>query len=77
MSAWLGGIAVLVLALRAATARLEPGDRTRLLAAVVGRFSALAGIAIAVLLASGVVQGVVEVRTLRRTCSTPRSAAPC
>jgi copper transport protein len=63
MSAWLGGVAVLVLALRAATARLEAGERTRLLAAVVGRFSALAGIAIAVLLASGVVQGVVEVRT--------------
>ena len=63
MSAWLGGVAVLVLALRGATARLEAGERTRLLAAVVGRFSALAGLAIAVLLASGVVQGVVEVRT--------------
>ena len=63
MSAWLGGIAVLVLVLRAATARLEPADRTRLLVAVVVRFSALAGIAIAVLLASGVVQSVVEVRT--------------
>ena len=39
MSAWLGGVAVLVLVLRAATARLEVGDRTRLLAAVVARFS--------------------------------------
>jgi copper transport protein len=63
MGAWLGGVAVLVLALRAATVRLEPGDRTRLLAAVVARFSALAGVAIAVLLASGIVQGIVEVRT--------------
>jgi copper transport protein len=63
MGAWLGGVAVLVLVLRAATARLEPGERTRLLAATVARFSAMAGVAIAVLLASGIVQGVVEVRT--------------
>jgi copper transport protein len=70
ISAWLGGIAVLVLALRAATARLAPRDRTRLLAAVVGRFSALAGVAIAVLLASGVVQGVVEVRTIGNLVDT-------
>ena len=70
MSAWLGGVAVLVLALRAATARLEAGERTRLLAAVVGRFSALAGVAIALLLASGIVQGVVEVRTLTNLVET-------
>jgi copper transport protein len=70
MAAWLGGVAVLVLALRAATARLEAGDRTRLLAAVVARFSALAGVAIAVLLASGIVQGLVEVRTLDNLVDT-------
>ncbi|HWM09221.1 MAG TPA: CopD family protein, partial [Solirubrobacteraceae bacterium] len=64
MAAWLGGIAVLVVALRPATAKLEPGDRSRLLAAVVARFSTLAGIAVALLLASGIVQSVVEVRTL-------------
>jgi copper transport protein len=63
MAAWLGGVAVLVLALRSATARLEAGERTRLLAAVVARFSALAGVAIAVLLASGIAQSIVEVRT--------------
>lgn len=63
MGAWLGGVAVLVLALRGATVRLEPADRTRLLAAVVARFSVLAGVAIAVLLASGLAQSVVEVRT--------------
>ena len=39
MSAWLGGIAVLVLALRSATAGLAPEARTPLLADVVGRFS--------------------------------------
>ena len=46
MSAWLGGIAVLVFALRAATAELEPDARTPLLAGAVGRFSALATIAL-------------------------------
>jgi copper transport protein len=60
MGAWLGGIAVLVIAMRAATARLELQDRTRLLAATVARFSALAGIAIAALLASGIVQALVS-----------------
>ena len=70
MSAWLGGVAVLVLVLRSATARLAPGERTRLLAAVVARFSTLAGVAIAVLLASGIVQGLVEVRTVPNLVET-------
>jgi copper transport protein len=64
MAAWLGGIAVLVLALRAATSRLDLPDRTPLLVAVVGRFSQMAGIAFAVLLASGVIQGIVEVASV-------------
>jgi copper transport protein len=70
MAAWLGGVAVLVLALRAATGRLEASERTRLLAAVVARFSTMAGVAIAVLLASGIVQGVVEVRTVPNLVET-------
>ncbi len=70
MSAWLGGIAALVLALRAATTRLDPGDRGRLLTAVVARFSTLAGVAVAVLLASGAVQGIVEVRTFAHLLDT-------
>jgi len=52
-SAWIGGLVALVVALRAATRTLEPADRTRLLAAVVGRFSTLAGIAVAALLVTG------------------------
>ena len=40
MSAWLGGIAVLVFALRAATSELAPEQRTPLLAGTVARFSA-------------------------------------
>ena len=61
MAAWLGGIAVLVFALRSATSRLEPADRTPLLVGVVARFSTLAGIAFAVLFVSGVIQSIVEV----------------
>lgn len=56
ISAWVGGVAVLVLALRTATSRLEGDERTRLLAATVARFSALAGIAVAIVLGTGVVQ---------------------
>ncbi len=61
MGAWAGGVAVLALVLRRATASLDPPDRTRLLAAVVGRFSTLAGVAVALVLLTGVVQSIVEV----------------
>jgi copper transport protein len=70
VSAWLGGIAVLVLALRTATASLPAADRTPLLAAVVGRFSALATVALPVLLLSGVAQAIVEVRTFPHLIDT-------
>ena len=63
MSAWLGGIAVLVLRLAGGDRPARAAERTRLLAAVVARFSTLAGLAIAVLLASGIVQSIVELRT--------------
>jgi copper transport protein len=76
MAAWLGGIAVLVLAVRSATSRLDTGDRMPLLVAVVARFSTMAGIAFAVLFATA---------SSRRSSrsggsapySTPRSAEPC
>jgi copper transport protein len=64
MAAWLGGIAVLALALRSATQRLDPDERLRLLVAVVSRFSLLAGVAFAVLFVSGAVQGIVEVASV-------------
>jgi copper transport protein len=70
MAAWLGGIAVLVFALRGATAALDPPDRTPLLVAVVGRFSAMAGIAFAALLVSGVIQGIVEVAGVKALVDT-------
>ena len=59
-SAWIGGIAVLVLALPAATRRLEPADRTRLLAGAIGRFSTLALVSVAALLTGGIVQSLLE-----------------
>ena len=58
--AWIGGIATLVLALPAATRRLEPDERTRLLAAVLGRFSTLALVSVAALLAGGILQSVLQ-----------------
>jgi copper transport protein len=70
MAAWLGGIAVLVLAVRAATGRLDAADRPRLLIAVVARFSTLAGIAFAVLFATGAIQAVVEVASVSALLDT-------
>jgi copper transport protein len=59
-SAWIGGIAVLVAALPAATRRLEPPDRTRLLSAAVGRFSTVALVSVAALLVGGIAQSILE-----------------
>jgi copper transport protein len=60
-AAWLGGIVVLLLAVPAATRELAPVERTALLSAVLRRFSALAGLAVAVLALTGAVQALVEV----------------
>jgi copper transport protein len=70
VSAWLGGIAVLVLVLRGATRALEPEARTRTLADTVGRFSTLAVGAIAVVLATGVIQAVIGMSSLSELLST-------
>ena len=55
---WVGGIACLLVPLRAATGRLEPADRTRLLVETLARFSGLALIAVVALALSGVVQAI-------------------
>lgn len=60
MAVWVGGVVTLLLALPAATRLLDPPDRTGLLAAVVARFSTLATLAVATLVASGVLQAIVE-----------------
>jgi copper transport protein len=64
MSVWVGGLVTLVLVLPAATRAIEPPDRTRLLATALWRFSPLALAAVCVLLASGLVQSYVHVRSL-------------
>ncbi len=71
MSAWLGGIAVLVFALRSATSELEPSQRTPLLAGTIARFSALATIALPLLIVSGVVQSIIEVGSFPALLDTP------
>jgi copper transport protein len=73
-SAWIGGLALLVLALPAAAARLDPPDRTRLLTGAVGRFSALAPVAVALLLAGGILQSVLELDALDDLWDTPTDA---
>lgn len=70
MAVWLGGIVMLVVALRAALGPLETADRTRLLAAVVSRFSVIAGATFAVLLASGVLQTVLELPSVSALVDT-------
>jgi copper transport protein len=64
MSAWVGGVALLLLVVPAATGTLEPADRTRLLATVVARFSTVALGAVAALLATGVAQSILQLDAL-------------
>lgn len=68
--AWIGGILVMVVALRAATAALELPDRSPLLAAAVGRFSTVAGVAVALILATGVAQSLVALDSLDQVPGT-------
>ena len=65
MSAWVGGVAFLVAVVPVATRLLEPGERSRLLAGVVARFSTIALISVAALLATGILQSVVHLQLLR------------
>ena len=71
LSVWLGGLTVLLVALPAATRRLDAGERVRLLAGVVTRFSGFALGGMIVLLTAGLVQSYVEVRHLDLLTSTP------
>jgi copper transport protein len=70
MGAWIGGLVLLVLAVPAATRALDAPDRTRLLAAALARFSPLAVVAVATLVATGTAQSIVHldaVSDLRET----------
>jgi copper transport protein len=64
MSAWLGGLAMLLIVLGLAARRLPGRYGTRLLAVVVGRFSMLARFAVLILLLTGIAQSVALVGSL-------------
>ena len=70
MSAWVGGLVALLAALPAATRRLSQPDRTRLLAATVARFSPFALAAVALLLATGVLQALLYLDAWSELTST-------
>ena len=63
MSVWAGGLIMLVAALPAATRELDPPERTRLLGAVLPRFSALALASVVVLLITGTLQSILELES--------------
>ena len=63
-SVWVGGIACLLVALPAATRRLEGPERTGLLLATVVRFSPLALTAVIAITITGALQAYIDVRTL-------------
>jgi copper transport protein len=63
-SVWVGGIACLLFALPAATGRLAPPRRSRLLAATLAHFSPLALGAVVAIALTGVVQAYIDVRSL-------------
>ncbi len=58
MSAWIGGLMLLLFALPAATRRLQAPDRTRLLAASLIRFSPIALGCVVMLLVTGTIQAI-------------------
>jgi copper transport protein len=60
MAVWVGGVAMLLFALPAATRVLDRGDRSLMLATCVARFSAIALVAVGALVASGTAQAIVE-----------------
>jgi copper transport protein len=71
MTVWVGGLASLLLALPAATRRLEAtADRSRLLAETLMRFAPLALVAVAALLASGVLQSILYLDSLGELLDT-------
>jgi copper transport protein len=60
MSVWTGGLVALLFVVPAATRRLEPPERTRLLAALLLRFSPLALACVVALAVTGVLQALID-----------------
>ena len=70
MSVWVGGLVVLIAVLPVATRALDPPDRTRLLSAVLLRFSPIALASVCAILVSGLVQAYVHVRSVDNLINT-------
>lgn len=70
MAVWIGGLAALLFVAPRGTRELEPGDRSRLLAAALSRFSRVALVAVSALLLTGLIQAYVYVRHLGDLTST-------
>jgi copper transport protein len=70
MCVWIGGLVVLVLALPAATRRLRPQERSRVLAATVARFSPLALASVIALIASGTLQTILHLSAVSQLWET-------
>lgn len=64
MSVWLGGLAMLLVAMPLVSGALTSAEKTPLLATVVGRFSRVATIVVALLVATGIVQSIVLVGSI-------------
>lgn len=60
MAGWFGGLGILLWVIPRITRRLSPGERSALLATLIGRFSTLALWAVAILLISGIAQSVIH-----------------
>ncbi|HEV2945340.1 MAG TPA: CopD family protein [Solirubrobacteraceae bacterium] len=73
-SVWVGGIACLLLALPAATRRLEGAERSRLLLAALVRFSPIALGAVVVIAVTGVIQAYIDVRSFHGLLHTTYGA---
>jgi copper transport protein len=71
MSAWLGGLVFLLVAVPAATRAVAPEARTRVLAATLPRFSRLALASVLALALTGAAQAIVEVGSIGALTSTP------
>ncbi|HEY7932863.1 MAG TPA: CopD family protein [Solirubrobacteraceae bacterium] len=73
-SVWVGGITCLLLALPGATRQLEGGERSRLLLASLGRFSAIALGSVVVIAVTGVLQAYIDVRSVHGLLHTTYGA---
>ncbi len=69
-SIWVGGIACFLFALPAATRRLAPEDRSRLLLGTMGRFSPFALGAVIAIAITGVIQAYIDVRSVHALFGT-------